>query len=332
MKIIAYGIREDERPYVKNWQWANPDVELVWTDKLLDVESAELAKGCDGVVAYQQKNYSADLLKRLHEMNIHNLSLRNVGIDNVDTKAAVKYGFKITNVPVYSPAAIAEFGVTQLLNLLRRTKEFQNKFAKRDYRWAPNIGKELNQQTVGIVGAGHIGRVMAHICRGFGARVMVYNHRPKPDLVKAGVFTDSLDELYKESTVISLHVPAVKSTYHMLNRDSFAKMQKGVLIINMSRGSLIDEQDLIEALDSGQVGGAALDVLEDETKIFNKNMANQPSNYPAFDNLESRENVLITPHTAFYTDEAVRNMVEQSLDASRELTLTGASDKMVKLG
>lgn len=332
MKIIAYGIREDERPYVKNWQWANPDVELVWTDKLLDVESAELAKGCDGVVAYQQKNYSADLLKRLHEMNIHNLSLRNVGIDNVDTKAAVKYGFKITNVPVYSPAAIAEFGVTQLLNLLRRTKEFQNKFAKRDYRWAPNIGKELNQQTVGIVGAGHIGRVMAHICRGFGARVMVYNHRPKPDLVKAGVFTDSLDELYKESTVISLHVPAVKSTYHMLNRDSFAKMQKGVLIINMSRGSLIDEQDLIEALDSGQVGGAALDVLEDETKIFNKNIANQPSNYPAFDNLESRENVLITPHTAFYTDEAVRNMVEQSLDASRELTLTGASDKMVKLG
>ena len=132
--------------------------------------------------------------------------------------------------------------------------------------------------------------------------------------------------------MISLHVPAVKSTYHMLNRDAFAKMQKGVLIINMSRGSLIDEQDLIEALDSGQVGGAALDVLEDETKIFNKNMANQPSNYPAFDNLESRENVLITPHTAFYTDEAVRNMVEQSLDASRELILTGASDKLVKLG
>ena len=331
MKIIAYGIREDERPYVENWQWANPDVELVCTGKLLDVESAELARGCDGVVAYQQKSYSADLLKRLHEMNIHNLSLRNVGIDNVDVEAAVKYSFKITNVPVYSPAAIAEFGVTQLLNLLRRTKEFQNKFAKRDYRWAPNIASELNQQTVGIVGAGHIGRVMAHICRGFGACVMVYNHRPKPDLVKAGVFTDSLDELYKESTVISLHVPAVKSTYHILNRDAFAKMQKGVLIINMSRGSLIDEQDLIEALDSGQVGGAALDVLEDETKIFNKNMANQPSNYPAFDNLESRENVLITPHTAFYTDEAVRNMVEQSLDANRELILTGASDKMVSL-
>ena len=331
MKIIAYGIREDERPYVENWQWANPDVELVCTGKLLDVESAELARGCDGVVAYQQKSYSADLLKRLHEMNIHNLSLRNVGVDNIDAEAAVKYGFKITNVPVYSPAAIAEFGVTQLLNLLRRTKEFQNKFAKRDYRWAPNIASELNQQTVGIVGAGHIGRVMAHICRGFGARVMVYNHRPKPDLVKSGVFTDSLDELYKESTVISLHVPAVKSTYHMLNRDAFAKMQKGVLIVNMSRGSLIDEQDLIAALDSGQVGGAALDVLEDETKIFNKDMANQPSNYPAFDDLNQRENVLITPHTAFYTDEAVRNMVEQSLDANRELILTGASDKMVSL-
>ena len=331
MKIIAYGIREDERPYVKNWQWANPDVELICTDKLLDVESAELAAGCDGVVAYQQKSYSADLLKRLHEMNIHNLSLRNVGVDNIDAEAAVKYGFKITNVPVYSPAAIAEFGVTQLLNLLRRTKEFQNKFAKRDYRWAPNIASELNQQTVGIVGAGHIGRVMAHICRGFGARVMVYNHRPKPDLVKAGVFTDSLDELYKESTVISLHVPAVKSTYHMLNWDAFAKMQKGVLIINMSRGSLIDEQDLIEALDSGQVGGAALDVLEDETKIFNKDMANQPYNYPAFDDLNQRENVLITPHTAFYTDEAVRNMVEQSLNANRELILTGANDKMVSL-
>ncbi len=121
---------------------------------------------------------------------------------------------------------LLNFGVTQLLNLLRRTKEYQAKFAKRDYRWAPNISKELNQQTVGIVGAGHIGRVMAHICRGFGARVMVYNHRPKPDLVKAGVFTDSLDELYKESTVISLHVPAVKSTYHILNRDALPKCKR----------------------------------------------------------------------------------------------------------
>ena len=330
MKIIAYGIREDERPYVKNWQWANPDVELVCTGKLLDVESAELARGCDGVVAYQQKSYSADLLKRLHEMNIHNLSLRNVGIDNVDVEAAVKYGFKITNVPVYSPAAIAEFSVTQLMNLLRRTKEYFHKFERGDFRWAPQISQELNQQTVGVIGTGHIGRVAIDIYKGFGAKVIAYDVYHNPELEKEGLYVDTLDELYAKATVVTLHIPLFPSTEHMLNKAAFDKMRDGVFIVNASRGPLIDEQALIDALDSGKVAGAALDVLEDETKVFNHNMVGKNMAYPEFWNLNSRENVLISPHTAFYTNIAVQNMVKFSLSANKDLIETGTSDKLVK--
>ena len=147
MKILAYGIREDEKPFVKEWEQENPEVEVEITDKLLDEETVAMAKGFDAV------------FEKLDSYGIHNVSLRNVGVDNMNPATVKKYGFKVTNVPVYSPAAIAEFSVTQLMNLLRRTKEYFHKFERGDFRWAPQISQELNQQTVGVIGTGHIGRV-----------------------------------------------------------------------------------------------------------------------------------------------------------------------------
>lgn len=328
MKIIVYGVRDDERPFMEQWQ-ADTQIEVKIVTDLLTTETADLAAGYDGVVAFQQLSYADSMLERLADLGIHNLSLRNVGVDNINLDKLSELEIKLTNVPVYSPEAIAEFTVTQLMRLLRRTKEYARKFERHDFRWAPQISRELNQQVVGVVGTGHIGRSAIKIYQGFGAKVIAYDKFHNADIERQGLYVDTLDELYQQATVITLHVPLFPETQHMLNTESFGKMRDGVIVLNAARGQLIDETALIKALDSGKVGGAALDVLEDETKVFNQNLGHSQIDYPAFTNLFDRDNVLISPHTAFYTDVAVKNMVNISLNNNLQLIQTGTADNLV---
>ncbi len=332
MKIIAYGIRDDEKPYLDKWSEENSDVEVESTGKLLDESTVDQAKGADGVVTYQQKPYTAAVLDKLGSFGIKFLSLRNVGVDNVDADAAKRNNIQVTNVPAYSPQAIAEFTVTELMRLLRRTPTFDRKQANGDLRWAPDIADELNQMTVGVFATGRIGRAAIQIYKGFGAKVIAYDIFHNPELEKEGIYVDSPDELYAKSDVLSIHAPATKENEHMLNDDAFSKMKDGVYILNPARGTLVDTDALIRALDSGKVAGAALDVYEDEVGIFN-------TDFGSFDkipderlkNLMKRENVLVTPHIAFYTKRAVRNMVYFAMDANKSLIQTGKSDNLVKL-
>ncbi|KRL15998.1 D-lactate dehydrogenase [Lentilactobacillus rapi DSM 19907 = JCM 15042] len=332
MKIIAYGIRADEKPFLDKWSEENPTVEVVSTAELLDENTVDQAKGADGVVTYQQKPYTASVLDKLGSFGIKYLSLRNVGVDNVDATAAKRNGIQVTNVPAYSPQAIAEFTVTQLMRLLRRTPTFDNKMANGDLRWAPDIAEELNQMTVGVYATGRIGRAAIQIYKGFGAKVIAYDIYHNPQLEKEGIYVETPDELYAKADVISLHAPATKENEHMLNDEAFAKMKDGVYILNPARGILVDTDALIKALDSGKVAGAALDTYEDEVGVFN-------NNFGSFDkipderlkNLMKRENVLVSPHIAFYTKRAVRNMVYYAMDANKSLIETGQSDKLVEL-
>ncbi|MBU9788050.1 D-2-hydroxyacid dehydrogenase [Lentilactobacillus sp. G22-6] len=332
MKIIAYGIRADEKPFLDKWSEGNPTVEVASTAELLDENTVDQAKGADGVVTYQQKPYTASVLDKLGSFGIKYLSLRNVGVDNVDATAAKRNGIQVTNVPAYSPQAIAEFTVTQLMRLLRRTPTFDNKMANGDLRWAPDIAEELNQMTVGVYATGRIGRAAIQIYQGFGAKVIAYDIHHNPQLEKEGIYVETPDELYAKADVISLHAPATKENEHMLNDEAFAKMKDGVYILNPARGILVDTDALIKALDSGKVAGAALDTYEDEVGVFN-------NNFGSFDkipddrlkNLMKRENVLVSPHIAFYTKRAVRNMVYYAMDANKSLIETGQSDKLVEL-
>lgn len=332
MKIIAYGIRADEKPFLDKWSEENPTVEVASTAELLDENTVDQAKGADGVVTYQQKPYTASVLDKLGSFGIKYLSLRNVGVDNVDATAAKRNGIQVTNVPAYSPQAIAEFTVTQLMRLLRRTPTFDNKMANGDLRWAPDIAEELNQMTVGVYATGRIGRAAIQIYKGFGAKVIAYDIYHNPQLEKEGIYVETPDELYAKADVISLHAPATKENEHMLNDEAFAKMKDGVYILNPARGILVDTDALIKALDSGKVAGAALDTYEDEVGVFN-------NNFGSFDkipddrlkNLMKRENVLVSPHIAFYTKRAVRNMVYYAMDANKSLIETGQSDKLVEL-
>ncbi|KRM88568.1 D-2-hydroxyacid dehydrogenase [Liquorilactobacillus vini] len=331
MKIVAYGIRADEKPYLNEWSKANPEVTVTSTGKLLDETTVDLAKEADGVVVYQQKPYTANVLNKLASYGVKNISLRNVGVDNIDATAVKQNGFKITNVPAYSPQAIAEFTVTELMRLLRNTKTFDRKIANGDLRWAPDVAEELNQMTVGVFATGRIGRAAIQIYRGFGAKIIAYDVFHNPELEKEGIYVDTPEELYAKSDVLSIHAPATKENEHMLNDEAFSKMKDGVYILNPARGTLVDTDALIRALDAGKVKGAALDVYEDEVGVFN-------TDFGSFDkipderlkNLLKRDNVLVTPHIAFYTKKAVHNMVWFAMDANKSLIETGNSDKLVK--
>ncbi len=256
MKIIAYGIRDDEMPYLKQWS-KDKGIEVKAVAALLDESTVDQAKGYDGAVVYQQKPYTASVLDKLASFGIKSLSLRNVGVDNVDADAIKRNDIKVTNVPAYSPSAIAELAVTQLMRLLRQTNTFDRKIAHGDLRWAPTIAKELDQMTVGVIATGRIGRKVINICRGFGAKIIGYDVYHNPELEKDGIYVDTLDELYAKADVITVHSPATKENEHMLNDAAFGKMKDGVFIINAARGVLVDTDALIRALDSGKVAGAA---------------------------------------------------------------------------
>ncbi|QBP17628.1 MULTISPECIES: D-2-hydroxyacid dehydrogenase [Lactobacillaceae] len=331
-KIIAYAVRQDEMPYFKKWVNNNPDVQVKLTPKLLTDETVKMAKGFDGVDAYQQKPYTTSILDKLGSYGIKSLSIRNVGVDNVDFKALKKNGIKLTNVPAYSPQAIAELAMTDLLRLIRHIKIFERQEAHGNLHWAPNIADELDKMTVGVIGTGHIGRIVVRILRdGFHAHVIAYDPYPNPQLQKEGLYVKSLDDLCKQADAITIHAPAMKSNYHMIGDKQFSEMKKGVYFINEARGSLLDTDALIRALDSGKVQGAALDVYENEVGVFNKDFGSfNAIPDKRLKNLMKRDNVVVTPHIAFYTRNAVKNMVGFSMDSNKTLIKTGKSKRLVK--
>lgn len=320
MKIFAYGIREDEEPSLKKWEENNPDVEVGYTKNTLTADSARLAEGADGVVTLQTSAYTREALEVLKKLGITKISIRNVGFDNFNFKDLNDLGFSLTNVPVYSPNAIAEHTVILMGRLLRRVPEFDQKMDNGDFTWSPTIGKEYREQTVGVVGTGHIGRVVIKILQGFGAKVVAYDVYHNQDIEKQGLYVDSLEELYKQSDIITLHVPLFDSNKHMINDQAIEQMKDGVYIINCARGELIDTNALIKGLDSGKIAGAGLDVLDNENSVFGK-VWSSVENIPdeKIRNLAERINVIITPHSAFYTETAIHNMINTAFDSNKEL-------------
>lgn len=330
-KIFAYTIRKDEEPFLNEWKDAHKDVEVAYTDKLLTPETAALAKGSDGVVVYQQLDYTAETLQALANVGVTKMSLRNVGIDNIDLAKAKELGFEITNVPVYSPDAIAEHAAIQAARVLRQDGLMDAKMANRDLRWAPTIGREVRDQVVGVVGTGHIGQVFMRIMEGFGAKVIAFDIFRNPELEKKGYYVDTLDDLYKQADVISLHVPDVPANVHMINDDSIKEMKDGVVIVNVSRGPLVDTDAVIRGLNSGKVFGFVMDTYEGEVGVFNEDWKGKKFPDDRLANLIDRPNVLVTPHTAFYTTHAVRNMVVEAFDNNYALVEGKPAQTPVKL-
>jgi D-lactate dehydrogenase len=307
MKKIAFF---DTKPYDKVWfDKYNDRYEIVYYESKLREQTARLAEGCEAVCAFVNDDICAKTIDALSKIGVKIIAMRSAGYNNVDFKAA-KGKIKIVRVPAYSPHAVAEHTMALLLTLNRKTHKAYNRTREFNFSLAGLSGIDLHGKTIGVIGTGKIGKVFADICNGFGMKVLAYDLYPS-DEVKAE-YTD-LNRIFTECDIISLHCPLTEQTYHMLNSEAFGKMKTGVMIINTSRGALIDSSALLDALNDGKVAGAGLDVYEEEADLFFEDFSMTIIKDDVLALLVSRPNVLITSHQAFLTEEALEQIASVTL-------------------
>jgi len=307
MKKIAFF---DAKPYDKQWfDHENTHYDIQYLETKLTPATARLAAGSDAVVAFVNDTLNAEVIDTLYGLGIRVIAMRSAGYSNVDFKAA--YGkINVVRVPAYSPYAVAEHAMGLLLTVNRKLNRAYSRTRDFNFSIAGLTGVDLHGKTVGVIGTGKIGRAFIDICKGFGMRVIAYDVYPMPD---ADFEYVTLDELFRQSDVISLHCPLREQTRHILNADAFAKMKKGVFIVNPSRGALIDTEALLEALNSGKVRGAGLDVYEEEAGLFYEDNSENILQDDVLALLVSRPNVMLTSHQAFLTEEALQNIAKTTL-------------------
>lgn len=289
------------------------DIEYKFLETKLSEDTAELAKGCDVVCVFVNDTVNAAVIDKLYEYGIKMIALRCAGYNNVDVQHAFRK-IHVAHVPAYSPYAVAEHAAALLLTSVRRIHKAYNR--TRDFNFSLNglTGFDLHGKTAGIIGTGKIGKIFIEICRGFGMNVIAYDAYPAKD---SGITYVSLDELFERSDIISLHCPLTEETRHMISLDSIEKMKKGVVILNTSRGALIDAEALLEGIKSRKVGAACLDVYEEEADIFFEDRSGHILNDDLLSRLISMPNVIITSHQAFLTEEALNNIAETTVNNIR---------------
>ncbi|MCE5342896.1 MAG: 2-hydroxyacid dehydrogenase [Clostridiaceae bacterium] len=307
MKKIAFF---DAKPYDREWfDQENTQYDIRYLETRLTPTTVQLAAGSDAVVAFVSDTLNAEVIDKLYELGIRVIAMRCAGYSNVDFKEA--YGkMNVVRVPAYSPYAVAEHAMGLLLSVNRKLHRAYNRTRDFNFSIVGLTGVDLHGKTVGVIGTGKIGRVFIDICKGFGMRVLAYDAYPTKD---TSIEYVALDDLFTQSDVISLHCPLNEQTKHILNAEAFAKMKKGVFIVNTSRGALIDTEALLEALNSGKVRGAGLDVYEEEADLFYEDNSGNIMKDDLLALLVSRPNVLLTSHQAFLTEEALQNIAKTTL-------------------
>ena len=309
MKVLVYNSRKDELQFIQKFG-EQFGLEVQLTDQTPTVKTAKLAKGCKAV-SVVTSDVNAKVIQALHKYGVELISTRTIGYDHIDLKTAKKLGMKVSNV-MYSPSSVADYTVMLILMAIRKIKHILALSEVQNFSLNGVRGRELHNLTVGIVGTGRIGQRVIENLSGFGCKMLAYDLFQNEKVKKFATYVP-LDELIKSSDVITLHVPASEDNYHMICKESLNKMKEGVILINTARGSLIDTAGLIEAIESKKIGAAALDVVENETGLYYNNLTGEPILNRELAVLKSFPNVIVTPHTAFYTDQAVSDMVEHSL-------------------
>ncbi len=279
----------------------------------LNASTALLAQGTEVVCVFVNDVVDAPVLHQLAEGGVRLLALRCAGFNNVDLKTAASLGLPVVRVPAYSPYAVAEHTLALILTLNRHTHRAYNRVREGNFALNGLIGFDLHGRTVGLIGLGAIGVVTARILLGFGCRVLGYDLQPSAEATALNVEFTDLDELYAQADIISLHCPLTPQTHHLVNEASIAKMKPGVMLINTSRGGLIDAPAVIEGLKSGQIKYLGLDVYEEEGGLFFEDQSSKVIQDDVFMRLLSFNNVLITGHQAFFTADALHNIARITL-------------------
>ncbi|MDU8923479.1 2-hydroxyacid dehydrogenase [Pasteurellaceae bacterium LIM206] len=328
MKIAMYSTKSYDRKYFElvNVKFG---CDLEFFEFPLTEQTAKMAEHADVVCIFVNDDGSRKVLEKLAALGVKTIALRCAGFNNVDLQAAKSLGLNVVRVPAYSPEAVAEHTVGLMLSLNRHIHRAYQRTREANFSLEGLIGFNMHGRTVGVIGTGKIGVAVMRILKGFGMHILAYDPFQNPAALELGAKYVELDELYAHSHVITLHCPATPENYHLLNADAFRKMRDGVMIINTSRGTLIDTSAAIEALKQRRIGALGMDVYENERELFFEDKSNEVILDDVFRRLSSCHNVLLTGHQAFLTEEALTNIAEVTLDNIYQLSKTGTCANLV---
>lgn len=309
IKVAFYDAKAYDKPSFEHYGVMH-GLQFRFLEAKLNEDTVALAEGCDAVCVFVNDSVTETVINRLYEYGVKLIALRSAGYNNVDVKAA--FGkIHVVHVPAYSPYAVAEHAMAILLTSVRRIHKAYNRTRDFNFSLSGLTGFDLHGKTVGVIGTGKIGRIFIDICCGFGMKVIAYDPYPVPD---SGIEYVTLDDLFARSDIISLHCPLNNSTFHTINADAIAKMKKGVVIVNTSRGALIDAEALLSGIKTRKIGAACLDVYEEEADIFFEDRSGHILNDELLSRLISMPNVIVTSHQAFLTEEALSNIAETTVN------------------
>lgn len=312
MKILFYDTKSYDSDSFNAVLHQFPQIEIEYTKSDLDPRTAALAEGFDAVCAFVSSDVCAETLSILHTKQVKLVLMRYAGYNNIDLETAKKLGIRIMCVPGYSPEAVAEHAMALALACNRRLYKAYNKVRENDFSLSGLMGFNFYQKTAGIIGTGKIGAAMCRICRGFGMRVIAYDVYPNESL-RDFVEYMSLEDVLAQSDLISIHCPLIDSTYHMININTIKQMKDGVLLVNTSRGALVNTEDLIEGIRMHKFSGVGLDVYEEETNNVFEDRSDEILEHSTTARLLSFPNVMITSHQGFFTKEALEAIAMTSL-------------------
>ncbi len=312
MKIAVFDTHRHDRASLDEAN-ALHGHELTYFEPRLTSQTARLASGFDVVCSFVNDRLDRETLELLKAGGVRLIALRSAGFNHVDLEAAAALGLPVVRVPEYSPYAVAEHAVALVLALDRKIHRAHARVREGNFSLDGLLGSDLHGKTVGLIGTGRIGGVAARIFCGFGCRVLAHDAQPQPALVALGVEYVPLEVLYAQSHIISLHVPLTPATRHMIDARALARMKPGVMLINTSRGALVDSRALVEALKSGAIGAAGLDVYEEEEGVFFEDLSGQVLQDDVLARLLTFPNVLVTSHQGFFTREALAAIASTTL-------------------
>lgn len=308
IKIAFYDAKEYDKPSFERYGAAH-EMQFRFLETRLNEDTVELARGCEAVCVFVNDTVNAGVIDRLYRCGVKLIALRSAGYNNVDVAAA--FGkVHVVHVPAYSPYAVAEHAIALLLTSVRRIHKAYNRTREFNFSLNGLTGFDFHGKTVGVVGTGKIGRIFIDICRGFGMKIIAYDPFPATN---SGIDYVPLDELLERADVISLHCPLTEQTRHMIDAAAIGRMKKGVVLVNTSRGGLIDAEALLEGIKARKIGAACLDVYEEESDVFFEDRSGHILNDDLLSRLISMPNVIVTSHQAFLTKEALNNIAETTV-------------------
>ena len=309
MNIAFFSTQKYELPFFEQSTRDHRDIKITYFEQALSEQTAILANGFDAICVFVNDTVNDTVIEQLASQGINTILLRCAGFNNVDLSAAKAHKIKVLRVPAYSPEAVAEHCIALMLTLSRKTHKAYNRVREDNFDLNGLLGFNLHNKTVGIVGCGKIGLALCNILNGFGAKVLVCDPYAQP-----GNYTiTDIDTLLSQSDVISLHCPLNEQTHHLIDDEAFSKMKTGVMLINTSRGALLNSKACINALKTKKLGYLGLDVYEQESELFFKNHSDEINQDDIFSRLVSFKNVLVTGHQGFFTQEALTEIANTTL-------------------